>query len=84
MRTNILDHADAKTVGATCGARIKLTWPAFALVVTFAALGTAGCQGYHSGSPGYRPYYGGDDGYFGSGTIATRPPYYPPGVRRSF
>jgi hypothetical protein len=54
MTTDIVDHADAKTVGATCGARIKLTWPAFALVGIFAALGAAGCEGYHSRPPGPR------------------------------
>ena len=82
-KTNIVNHADAKTVGATWGARIKLTWPVFALDVIFAALGAAGCEGTH---PGHGPYYGAP--YYGgspdSDTISDRPSFYPPGIRRSF
>ena len=88
MTTNIVDHADAKTVGATCGARIKLTWPAFALVGIFAALGAEGCEGYYSAHPGHEPYYGGPysggdpDSVTNNGS--DRPSFYPPHIRRSF
>ncbi len=84
MKTNMVDHADAKAVSSECWARIKLTWPAFVLVLIFAALGVAGCEGYYSASPGYGPYYGGPyygrpyyGGYPGSVTIAVGDrPYY--------
>ena len=77
MTTNIVDHADAKTVGAACGARVKLTWPTFVLVGIFVALGAAGCEGYHSAHQGQDP---------GSVTISggDRPYFYPLGIRKSF
>ena len=84
MKTNIVNHADAKTVGATWGARIKLTWPVFALVVIFAALGAEGCEGTH---PGHGPYYGGPYGGDPDSVInngSDRPSFYPPHIRRSF
>ena len=52
------------------------------LILTFAAIGAAGCERYYSASPGYGPYYGGpyyggSYAYPGSVTIAVGDrPYY--------
>jgi hypothetical protein len=67
MKMHIVDHADAKTVFAERGTRTNSSWLALALILIFAALGAAGCEGYYSAYPGYGPYYGGP--YYG-------PPYY--------
>jgi hypothetical protein len=79
MKTNIVDHAETKTVSAERGAKTKLRWPLFVLVLISAAFGAGGCEGYYSASPGYGPYYGGPyyGGYPGSVTVEVGDrPYY--------
>jgi len=75
MKTTIADPADKKTVCAERVTRTQLRWPAFLLVLIFAALGAVGCEGYYSGYPGYGPYYGGG-AYAGGGPYYGGRPYY--------
>ena len=84
MKTNMLAHAEAKTVPAERGTKTKLTSPLLVLVLILAALGAGGCEGYYSAYPGYGPYYGGPysggpyyGGYPGSVTVEVGDrPYY--------
>ena len=83
MKMISVDDAEATTVSAKHGTKIKPGWLALLLVLIFAALGVTGCEGYYSAYPGYGPYYGGPYyggpyyGYPGSVTIAVGDrPYY--------
>ena len=85
MKTNLVDYAEAKTVSAERATKTKLRWPLLVLVLISAVLGTGGCEGYYSASPGYGPYYGGPNyggpyyggGYPGSVTVEVGDrPYY--------
>lgn len=52
------------------------------LALVSAVLSTAGCEGYHTASPGYGPYYG-PGPYYGGGSVVVavgdRPYYRGPG-----
>jgi YXWGXW repeat-containing protein len=85
MKMSTVDHAQTKTVSTGHETGIRPSWLALVLVLIFAALGAAGCEGYYSAYPGYGPYYGGPYyrgygpyyGYPGSVTIAVGDrPYY--------
>ena len=83
MKTNIGDHGETKVVSAESGKKTRLKWPALVLVLIFAALGAAGCEGTYTAYPGYGPYYGGAGPYYGGGTVTVavgdRPYYRGPG-----
>ena len=64
MKTNIVEHAETRTVSAERGTKAKLSWPLFVLILISAALGAGGCEGTYTAYPGYGPYYGGPGPYY--------------------
>jgi hypothetical protein len=69
MKTNIVDHAEAKAVPAKNGTKKRLKWPAFLLVLVSVAMGAGGCTDYYATYPAYGgPYYG--RGPYGPGYTA--------------
>ncbi len=87
MKRKIVDHGETKVVSAESEKKTRLKWLALVLVLIFAALGAAGCEGTYTAYPGYGPYYGYGapgpyyGGYPGSVTVAVgdRPYYRGPG-----
>ena len=74
MKTNIVKHAEAKTLSAGAGTKARLKWSALLLLLISVALGGGGCEGTYTAYPGYGPYYG---GYPGSVTVEVGDrPYY--------
>jgi hypothetical protein len=76
MKTNIVKHAEAKTLSAGAGTKARLKWSALLLLLISVALGAGGCEGTYTAYPGYGPYYGGGPyygrpyaGYPGSVTV---------------
>ena len=67
MKTNIVKHAEAKTLSAGAGTKARLKWSALLLLLISVALGAGGCEGTYTAYPGYGPYYGG--GYPASVTV---------------
>src|SRR6266446_5747764 len=59
MKTNIVKHAEAKTLSARAGTKARLKWSTFFLFLISVALGAGGCEGTYTADPGYGPYYGG-------------------------
>jgi len=70
MKTNILKHAEAKTLSAGAGTKARLKWSALLLLLISVALGAGGCEGSYTAYPGYGPYYGGPGPYYGPGYAA--------------
>ena len=70
MKTNIIDHADAKTGSIGNGTKRRLKWLAFLLLLISLVFGAGGCDGYYAGYPGYGPYYGGYGPGYGPGYAA--------------
>ena len=70
MKTNIIDHADAKTGSIGNGTKRRLRWLAFLLLLISLVFGAGGCDGYYAGYPGYGPYYGGYGPGYGPGYAA--------------
>src|SRR6266481_3590001 len=65
MKTNIVKHAEAKTLSAGAGTKARLKWSALLLLLISVALGAGGCEGSYTAYPGYGPYYGGPGPYYG-------------------
>ena len=65
MKTNIVKHAEAKTLSAGAGTKARLKWSALLLISV--ALGAGGCEGTYTAYPGYGPYYGGGPGPYYAG-----------------
>jgi hypothetical protein len=76
MKTNIVKHAEAKTLSAGAGTKARLKWSALLLLLISVALGAGGCEGTYTAYPGYGPYYGGRGPYGGPGPYYGQGPYY--------
>ena len=74
MKTNLVKHAEAKTLSAGAGTKTRLKWSALLLLLISVALGAGGCEGTYTAYPGYGPYYGGPNyggPYYGGGYPAS-------------
>jgi hypothetical protein len=67
MKTNIVKHAEAKTLSAGAGTKARLKWSALLFLLISVALGAGGCEGTYTAYPGYGPYYGGGPGPYYAG-----------------
>ncbi len=71
MKTNIVDHAEAKTASAKTGTKTRPKWPTLLLLLLSVAFGASGCTDYYRTSPAYGPGYAGygpyGPGYAGYG-----------------
>jgi hypothetical protein len=72
MKTNLVKHAEAKTLSAGAGTKARPKWSALLLLLISVALGAGGCEGTYTAYPGYGPYYGGPGPgpYYGQGYAA--------------
>ena len=77
MKTNIVKHAEAKTLSAGAGTKARLKWSALLLLLISVALGAGGCEGTYTAYPGYGPYYGGYGPYGPGYGYAGNGPYGP-------
>jgi YXWGXW repeat-containing protein len=80
MKTNIVDHGDAKAVRLGDRMKMRLKWTTLLLACLSVVIGAAGCDGYYAGYPGYGPYYGSPPYYGGgAGSVVVEAgdrPYY--------
>ena len=80
MKTNIVDHGDAKAVRLGDRMKMRLKWTTLLLACLSVVIGAGGCDGYYAGYPGYGPYYGSAP-YYGGGAgsvvveVGDRPYY---------
>ena len=79
MKTNLVDHAEAKVVLARNGTKTTLNRLILLLLLLSVVIGAGGCTDYYAGPPAYGPGYAVAPGYAYPSSVTVEVgdrPYY--------